>query len=205
MYVPKYFGLKTFGKPDVNKVKEGLDINIKFNGELRESQNKPVSNFIKSCNDPLNMVGLINLECGGGKTIISLYLISVLQKKTLIIVHKDFLLKQWKERIEQFLPDAKVGLIKAQTIDIEDKDIVIGSLQSLSMKDYDVYVFIDFGFGIVDECQRIASEIFSRALYKINFKYTQFSVAIKKMVYQSFKWKYIVLKTEKNNVIVKEQ
>ena len=64
-------------------------------------------------------------------------------------------------------PDAKVGLIKAQTIDIEDKDIVIGSLQSLSMKDYDVYVFNDFGFVIVDECHRIASEIFSRALYKI--------------------------------------
>jgi superfamily II DNA or RNA helicase len=211
LYVPKYFGLKTFGKPDVNKVKEGLDINIKFNGELRESQNKPVLNFIKSCNDPLKMGGLINLECGGGKTIISLYLISVLQKKTLIIVHKDFLLKQWKERIEQFLPDAKVGLIKAQTIDIEDKDIVIGSLQSLSMKDYDVYVFNDFGFVIVDECHRIASEIFSRALYKINFKYSlglSATINRKDGLSKVFKWHLgdIVFKNrKKNNVIVKEQ
>ena len=35
-----------------------------------------------------------------------------------------------------FLPNAKVGKIQGEIIDIEDKDIVIGMLQSLSMKDY---------------------------------------------------------------------
>ena len=102
----------------------------------------------------------------------SLNIISQLGKKTLVIVHKDFLLKQWRERIEEFLPEARVGLIKAKVIDIEDKDIVMASLQSLAMKEYDNYVFNDFGFVIVDECHRIASEIFSKALYKINFRYS---------------------------------
>ena len=73
---------------------------------------------MKAANDDTKRCGLINLCCGGGKTCCSLYIISKLQKKTLVIVHKDFLLKQWRERIEQFLPDARIGLIKAKVIDI---------------------------------------------------------------------------------------
>ena len=60
--------------------------------------------------------------------------ISELKKKTLVIVHKEFLLQQWTERINQFLPTAQVGRIQGDVIDIEGKDIVIGMLQSLSMK-----------------------------------------------------------------------
>jgi superfamily II DNA or RNA helicase len=85
-------------------------------------------------------------------TSISLYIITKLLKKTLVVVHKDFLLKQWRERIEQFIPEARIGTVKAKTIDIEDKDIVIGSLQSLSMKEYDKGTFDEFGFIVIDEC-----------------------------------------------------
>ena len=152
LYIPKYLGLQRFGVPDKDKLKEGLDINLKFNGELRENQMKPVEEYLKAAKDNTRRGGLINLFCGGGKTCCSLYIISKLQKKTLVIVHKDFLLKQWRERIEQFLPDARVGIIKAKVIDIEDKDIVVGSLQSLSMKEYDKGTFDEFGFVIIDEC-----------------------------------------------------
>ena len=99
-------------------------------------------------------------------TVIATNIISKLQKKTLIIVHKDFLLKQWEERLNEFLPDAKIGLIQGPTIDIEDKDIVIGMLQSLSMKDYDAEIFKEFGFTIVDETHHISAEVFSRVLFK---------------------------------------
>lgn len=85
-------------------------------------------------------------------TVCALYIITILRKKTLIVVHKDFLLNQWKERIDQFLPSARVGLIKGKICDTEDKDIVIGSLQSLSMKDYDPEIFSDMGMIVVDEC-----------------------------------------------------
>ena len=40
-------------------------------------------------------------------------------------------MNQWKERIEQFLPEARVGKIQGQKFDIDDKDIVLGMLQSL--------------------------------------------------------------------------
>ncbi len=95
-------------------------------------------------------------------TVCALYIITMLRKKTLIVVHKDFLLNQWKERIDQFLPSARVGLIKGKTCDTEGKDIVIGSLQSLSMKDYDPEMFSDLGMIVVDEClpyhQLVATE-----------------------------------------------
>ena len=56
--------------------------------------------------------------------------------KTLVIVHKDFLMTQWRDRILQFLPDARIGKIQQNTIDIENKDIVLAMVQSLSMKEY---------------------------------------------------------------------
>ena len=103
---------------------------------------------------------------------LALNIISEVKKKTLIIVHKSFLLNQWIERITEFLPDARIGQIQGQIIDIEDKDIVIGMLQSLSMKEYPAKLFNSFGFTIVDECHHISSEVFSRSLQTIITKVT---------------------------------
>lgn len=100
-------------------------------------------------------------------TVLGINLISKIKKKTLIIVHKSFLLNQWVERINEFLPDAKIGVIQGQIIDIENKDIVIGMLQSLSGKEYPQNIFESFGFTVIDECHHISSEIFCRALQKI--------------------------------------
>lgn len=103
-------------------------------------------------------------------TVFALKLACSLKLKTLIIVHKEFLLNQWKERIEEFT-DGKIGLIQQNKVDIEDKDFVIGMLQSISMKDYPKEVFDNFGLTIVDECHCIATESFSRALKKIHTPY----------------------------------
>jgi len=100
-------------------------------------------------------------------TVIALNIISKLQTKTLVVVHKGFLLNQWVERIGQFLPGARIGKIQGQIIDIDNKDIVIGMIQSLSMKEYPQKMFSSFGLTIVDECHHISSEVFSRTLQKI--------------------------------------
>jgi len=68
-------------------------------------------------------------------TVCALNIISKIQKKTLIIVHKDFLMNQWIERIQQYLPNSKIGKIQGKIIDIENKDIVLAMLQSISMKE----------------------------------------------------------------------
>lgn len=100
-------------------------------------------------------------------TVMALNIISKLKKKTLVIVHKEFLLNQWIDRIEQFLPRAKIGRIQGKVIDLDGKDIVIGMLQSLSLKSYPKETFDTFGLTIIDECHHICAEVFSRSLFKI--------------------------------------
>ena len=99
-------------------------------------------------------------------TVMALKIIASLQKKTLIIVHKEFLMNQWIERIQEFVPNARVGKIQGSTFDIHGKDIVIGMLQSLYDKEYGIGAYDSFGLTIIDEVHRIGSEQFSRALCK---------------------------------------
>ena len=112
----------------------------------------------------------MEIDTGLGKTVIALNIIAKLQVKTLIIVHKEFLMNQWIERIKEFLPDASIGKIQGQNISIS-ADIVIGMLQSLSMKDYDESIFDSFGFIIIDEVHHMGAEVFSQALLKVNTNY----------------------------------
>lgn len=173
LYVPKYYGLSKFGAPHVNRMPEGdaMAANISFTGSLRPEQAAPVKAFMDACADPLKMGGILNLTCASGKTVMAIYLMCRLGKRALVIVHKDFLLNQWKERIEQFAPAVRVGMLKAKIIDVADKDIVLASLQSLSMKDYDPTILEGFGTVVVDECHHTSAEVFSQALKKVTFRY----------------------------------
>ena len=170
LYLPKYYGIEKFGKPDIDILPEGKDINIKFNLELKEEQKIPALKTMEAYKN--NGGGILSLPCGFGKTILALYFISQLKKKTLVIVHKEFLMNQWIERINLALPDAKVGIIQGDKFQVEGNDIVIGMLQTLSMKEFSDDSFDDFGHVIIDECHTIPSRVFSKALIKVNSKYS---------------------------------
>ena len=170
-YVPHYYGVEHFGTPKQYKISEGIDINLTFNGNLRENQEIVVNTYINHVKKVGFGGGLLELPCAYGKTVLSLNIISQLKKKTFIIVHKEFLMNQWIERIAQFLPAARVGKIQGPIIDVDDKDIVIGMLQSLSMKEYPASVFESFGLTIIDEVHHISSEVFSNSLFKLVTKY----------------------------------
>ena len=170
LYVPRYFGIEHFGTVNDIRLPKGDDINITFNGELRDYQINIVNKYIDHVGESGG--GLLDVDPGKGKTVMGLYIISKLKKKTLVVVHKSFLLNQWIERIQQFLPTARVGKIQGQTIDIEDKDIVIGMLQSLSMKDYPENMFDSFGLSIYDETHHLGAEVFSKSMIKCTTNYT---------------------------------
>ena len=172
LYLPRYFGIEYFGQPDNIKISDGDDINVPFKGKLRDYQEPIVDAYMKTCSPINGGGGLLDVPCGWGKTLMALWIITLLKKKTLVIVHKSFLLNQWVERIQEFLPTAKIGRIQGPTMDIEGADIVIGMLQSLSMKQYPESTWSCFGLMIVDECHHISSEVFSRALVTIVTKYT---------------------------------
>ena len=172
LYIPRYYGIENYGEPHEIKIPKGDDINVPFVGSLRPDQQHIVDTFMRNTNPVSGGGGLLDIPCGEGKTVDACKIISERKKKTLVIVHKEFLMNQWIERIQQFLPTARVGKIQGQTIDIENKDIVIGMLQSLSMKEYPEDMFHSFGLTIVDECHHISSEVFSRSLQKIITFYT---------------------------------
>lgn len=169
-YLPKYYGLNNFGQPDVSYKDDFTPINITFEGELRDYQHNIINSFFDNIYN-MGYGGLFEVGCGQGKTVMALYTIAKLKAKTLIIVHKEFLMNQWIERITQFIPNCRIGKIQAQIIDIDDKDIVIAMLQSLSMKEYPSNLFDSFGFTVVDETHHIAAEVFVRSLFKITTKY----------------------------------
>lgn len=169
IYVPRYYGLQKYGIPDKCTISEGTSCeNLIFEGTLREQQMEPVNNFIKAACDPLKRGGIISVPCGFGKTIMSVYLACHFKKKTMFVSHKDFLNQQFLETVNKFVPTAKVGIIKQSKVDIAGKDVVIASLQSLAMRDYDTEIFKEFGLVIIDEVHHLGAEVFCRAFNKLN-------------------------------------
>ena len=169
LYVPKHFGIGEFGpyKTTTRNVAPTSETFWEFSGDLRETQVDVVNSFLK----PEPHDGLICLQTGGGKTVCALYIAAQLKLPTLVLVHNTFLRDQWIERIKAFLPNARVGIFQGEVQQVEDRDIVVGMLQSICMKDIHADTFKNIGFVIVDECHHIASEAFSQAVPKLTSKY----------------------------------
>tara|TARA_B100000795_G_scaffold264300_1_gene244637 strand:+ start:5222 stop:6664 length:1443 start_codon:yes stop_codon:yes gene_type:complete len=168
IYIPRYYGFCQFGLPKISKVTGGLDINVDFNGKLRDYQLEPVNKFLEAAKNPLKMGGIISVPCGFGKTIMGLYIACQLKKKTMFVSHKDFLNQQFVDTVKTFSPNANIGIIKQNKVDIENKDFIIASLQSLCMRDYDINIFNDIGFIIIDEVHHTGAQVFCRAFKKLH-------------------------------------
>jgi superfamily II DNA or RNA helicase len=104
-------------------------------------------------------------------TVLALSIAAHFKVKTLVIVHKSFLLNQWILRATEFT-NAKIGIIQRDKIDIDGKDIVIGMLQSIAKDRYDSEIFRDFGLVIFDEAHHAPTKYFSKVLPIIACKKT---------------------------------
>ena len=172
MYVPRYFGIGAYGPPDSIKIGAGDPISpeVTFQGDMRDYQKDIVRKYLNHVGAAGG--GLLDVDPGKGKTVMALYILAQLRRKTLVVVHKSFLMNQWIERIEQFLPGARVGRIQGQVVDIDDKDIVLGMLQSLSMKEYPADMFDSFGLTVFDEVHHMGAEVFCQCMMKVTTLYT---------------------------------
>lgn len=175
--LPRYYGIAKFGTPiNIKFELNELDhIDINFNGNLRDYQqeimNTILDEYTYNILDPptaLKTYGgsIISIPPGKGKTVLAINLITRLKMRALVIVHKTFLLNQWKERIEQYT-NATIGTIQQDKIDISNKQIVIGMLQSICMKEYDRELFKAFPLIIYDECHHLGAKMFSKSLIKV--------------------------------------
>lgn len=161
--IPKYYGIKKFGKPVETYDLTNSKVDFEFSGKLRGTQVDVAKAVLEKLQSKGG--GLLQLHTGYGKTTMAIYIASVLKLKTLVVVHKTFLQDQWYDRIKQFT-NASIGMIRQKKVDVEGKDIVIGMLQSISMIDYDPEIFKDFQLVICDECLPTYTKVMTNEGYK---------------------------------------
>ena len=146
IYLPRYYGIEKYNQC-INHLKSSEPINVTFNGTLRDIQEHTIKETLIAFEKFGG--GIISLDTGLGKTVVALKLINLMKQKTLIVVHAEFLLEQWVARIKQFLPDARIGIIRQERCEIENVDITVGMLQTIINRDIS---FKDYGLMAIDEC-----------------------------------------------------
>lgn len=99
LLVPRYFPIQQYLYDFYieDHTHEGEDINIEHNITPRsESQKKAIQHILSNDN------GILQLSPGVGKTVITIFMIATRKKKSLILVHRDSLAEQWKQRFMDF-------------------------------------------------------------------------------------------------------
>lgn len=163
---------KTFG---------GNEIRVGFNGELRPEQ-IPAAEALLVHNN-----GVLSATTAFGKTVIAAYLIGQRKINTLVLVHTQALLNQWKKALSEFLeinetlPElpkkrgrkkerSLIGQLGGSKSNLSGfVDIAI--MQSLISGDEVRELVKDYGMVIVDECHHVSAVSFEQVLKAVNAKY----------------------------------
>jgi superfamily II DNA or RNA helicase len=96
--------------------------------------------------------GIVQAAPAFGKTALAIRTICAIGRKTLVVVHKEFLADQWKARIEKMAPYLRVGIWQGEKEEVEGKDVVVGLVQTLANREVSPEVAQQFGLCIHDEC-----------------------------------------------------
>ena len=149
-----------------DKREQGTKVDYKFNGKLNRKQEKAMHDLIS------HETGVLCATTGFGKTVIGAKIISELKTNTLVIVNRNNLLDQWKERLSYFLDINKkeIGQCGASKENLNGK-LDVASFQSLFKKDNLEELVKNYGLVIVDECHHVAAFSFEKVLKAIRSKY----------------------------------
>jgi hypothetical protein len=144
----------------------GESIEATFLGKLTEAQHQAVSALAEHDN------GMAVAPPGFGKTVLGTYLIAERKCSTLILVHRQPLLEQWRSQIEIFLGrDAKsIGQVGGGKRKLT-KQIDVAMIQSLSRKDSVDDIVAKYGQVIIDECHHLPAISFERILSEVKARY----------------------------------
>lgn len=167
--VPRYYGLREWGPAASDRTTDGAPVALRFEGRLSAVQLDATAAYeahLAGFAEGGPRGGIVVLPCGYGKTVFALQMAARLGRRTLVLVHKGFLLQQWQERARQFLPGATLGLVQQATAQVE-ADVVIGMVQSIARRNYPEGTFDGFGFVVIDEAHHMAAPIFSLAMRRL--------------------------------------
>jgi superfamily II DNA or RNA helicase len=151
-----------------SEIKESIE--FKENAiEFNDSQKSTIEKTVEMLNKELG--AFIVAATGEGKSVMAIRIASLLGMKTLILVHKNFLMEQWKENILKYtgLKENEIGLLKQGKF--VDGKIVLGSMQSLMRDTIDNTIKSEFGLVICDEAHRIGAKMFLRSFTRFNPKF----------------------------------
>ena len=164
-----------------DKTNVGEVIPVSFNGDLREEQ-QPAADALLEQN-----TGVLSATTAFGKTVVASCMIGQRKTNTLILVHTQALMTQWKKSLESFLhfdiipPDAKkgrgrkkvwspVGVLGAGK-DTLHGFVDVAVMQSLVNGDEVKELVRNYGMIIVDECHHVSAVNFEMILKYANAKY----------------------------------
>lgn len=163
-----------------DKTNPGTDITVKFNGTLREGQQSAADALL------FHNIGVLSATTAFGKTVVASYLIGQRKTNTLILVHTQSLMMQWKKSLETFLDlditpvMTKKGTVKKNWSPVgllgAGKNILSGNvdiavMQSLLQGDTVKELVRNYGMVIVDECHHVSAVNFEKILRYANAKY----------------------------------
>lgn len=172
IWVPRHYA-KTYGLVNpvhLDQVRARYPADYVFQVPLWDLQRTAVEQTVHQLTK--HESGILRAKCGAGKTVMSLKVAAEMGLKTLIVVNKEYLMLQWRNRIEQFLGIGKdqVGIIqqaKCQT----DKPICIAMVQTLFKKDYKQGKIDRFGLVCFDEVHRLGAPLQNVAAAKVAAPY----------------------------------
>jgi hypothetical protein len=163
-----------------SQITSGLDIEteIKWCGKLNENQQlisaHIMNNYFTKHRVLKGSAGcILNLEAGQGKSYLAAYLISVIKKKTAIVLHSRSLLLQWyKVLVNTFGDSVSVGYYYSDKKKIGDIMLMIINSAASDMFRLDdteldpLDFYNQFGFIVFDECHLYSSKM-AQKVFKI--------------------------------------
>ena len=144
----------------------GTAIEAEFRGRLRPLQREAASAL--SVHDE----GILCAPTAFGKTVVAARLIAERKVNTIVVVHRQQLLDQWRERLMMFLglPSTSVGQIGGGKSD-RSGSVDVALIQSLQRKGEVKDLVAEYGQIIVDECHHISAFTFERVMRQAKAKY----------------------------------
>ena len=145
---------------------KGIETHYNFVGKLNKRQEKAMNKLIA------HDTGVLCAPTGFGKTVVAANIISKLKINTLVIVNRNILLNQWKERLSYFLGVDKkdIGQLGANKENLTG-NLDVASFQSLFKKENIEELVNNYGLVIVDECHHVAAFSFEKVLKSIRSRY----------------------------------
>jgi superfamily II DNA or RNA helicase len=152
LFIPFAYGVQNGYVPMYH---QKLTQAFEFKGALRPEQ-KIVRNEVAEI---LNRTGsvILSTHVGFGKSILATYFAYKIQTKTLIIVNRLVLIKQWTEVLNQFIQSPKIHVLKPNGIIDWECDFFIVNAINIPKIGY----MPEIGLVIVDEVHLIVSKVIS--------------------------------------------